>query len=174
MVINSRQKGRRGELEVARLIALALGVEVQINYAQSAIGGYDIAVWGWAIEVKRAEKLDLPAWQKQALASAWKDKLMPVLWHRKNHARYWDVYMPASVFLVVWGGQGPFTEGDWICMSADVAIATMRMRYGSENLRGQSGFNDTGTSENSCRPGNAERETVLVDKPGIAVVGTVT
>ena len=56
MVINSRQKGRRGELEVARLIASALGVDVKINYAQAAMGGYDIAVWGWAIEVKRAER----------------------------------------------------------------------------------------------------------------------
>ena len=107
MAINSRQKGRRGELEVAKLISQALDFQVKLNYDQSATGGYDMKVWGWAVEVKRAENPDWRAWQRQALNSAWKDGLMPILFHRRNHARYWDVYLPISVFLVVWGGQGP-------------------------------------------------------------------
>jgi hypothetical protein len=41
------------------------------------------------------------------------------------------VYLPISVFLVVWGGQGPFDENDWMQVSFDVAIATMRMTHGS-------------------------------------------
>jgi hypothetical protein len=28
--------------------------------------------------------------------------------------------------LVVWGGDGPFDESDWMQMSFDVAIATMK------------------------------------------------
>jgi hypothetical protein len=131
MVINSRQKGRRGELEVAKLISQALDFQVKLNYEQSATGGYDMKVWGWAVEVKRAENPDWRAWQRQALTSAWRDGLMPILFHRRNHARYWDVYMPISVFLVVWGGQGPFDESDWMQVSFEVAIATMRMTHGS-------------------------------------------
>jgi len=30
------------------------------------------------------------------------------------------------VFLVVWGGEGPFTEDDWLRVSLDVAVATMK------------------------------------------------
>jgi hypothetical protein len=138
MVINSRQKGRRGELEVAKLISQALDFQVKLNYDQSAAGGYDMKVWGWAVEVKRAENPDWRAWQRQALTSAWRDGLMPILFHRRNHARYWDVYMPISVFLVVWGGQGPFDESDWMQVSFEVAIATMRMTHGSTYTQGDS------------------------------------
>ena len=136
MAINSRQKGRRGELEVAKLISQALDFQVKLNYDQAAAGGYDMKVWGWAVEVKRAESPDWTAWQRQALTSAWKDGLMPILFHRRNHARHWDVYMPISVFLVVWGGQGPFDENDWMQVSFDVAIATMRMTYGPTHSQG--------------------------------------
>jgi hypothetical protein len=138
MAINSRQKGRRGELEVAKLISQALDFQVKLNYEQSATGGYDMKVWGWAVEVKRAENPDWRAWQRQALTSAWRDGLMPILFHRRNHARYWDVYMPISVFLVVWGGQGPFDENDWMQVSFEVAIATMRMTHGSTYTQGDS------------------------------------
>ena len=136
MAINSRQKGRRGELEVAKLISQALDFQVKLNYDQAAAGGYDMKVWGWAVEVKRAENPDWRAWQRQALTSAWKDGLMPILFHRRNHARYWDVYLPISVFLVVWGGQGPFDENDWMQVSFEVAIATMRMTHGSTYTQG--------------------------------------
>jgi hypothetical protein len=154
MVINSRQKGRRGELEVAKLISQALDFQVKLNYEQSATGGYDMKVWGWAVEVKRAENPDWRAWQRQALTSAWRDGLMPILFHRRNHARYWDVYMPISVFLVVWGGQGPFDESDWMQVSFEVAIATMRMTHGS-----------TYTQNDSERP---DRIDTAISKAGSA------
>ena len=166
MAINSRQKGRRGELEVAKLISQALDFQVKLNYDQSATGGYDMKVWGWAVEVKRAENPDWRAWQRQALNSAWKDGLMPILFHRRNHARYWDVYLPISVFLVVWGGQGPFDENDWMQVSFEVAIATMRMTHGSTYTQGDSERPDrinTSVSEvtDPARGGRA-------DSPGVA------
>ncbi|NBS40936.1 MAG: hypothetical protein EBS73_17145 [Betaproteobacteria bacterium] len=133
MAINSRQKGRRGELEVAKLLSTALDIEVKLNYEQSAAGGYDMRVWGWAIEVKRAESPEWSAWQRQALQSAWREGLMPILFHRRNHARNWDCYLPISVFLVVWGGEGPFTEDDWLRVSLDVAVATMKNSLSQKN-----------------------------------------
>lgn len=124
-MVNSRSKGRRGELEVARLLTTALGVEVKLNYAQAAHSGYDLAVFGWAVEVKRAETPKWSAWYEQAMTNAQRDKLMPILFHRANHSRTWDVHIPVAVFLVVWGGEGPFTEHDWLRVSFDVGIATM-------------------------------------------------
>ena len=125
-MVNSRAKGRRGELEVAKLLSVALETECKLNYAQSAHSGYDLALFGWAVEVKRAEKPEWNAWFAQALGNAQRDRLMPVLFHRANHARGWDVYMPVAVFLVVWGGAGPFNEHDWLRVSFDVAVATMK------------------------------------------------
>ena len=124
-MVNSRAKGRRGELEVAKLLSTAMGVEVKLNYAQAAHSGYDIAVCGWAVEVKRAESPRWTEWYSQAMSNAQRDKLMPILFHRANHSRTWDVYLPAAVFLVVWGGEGPFTEHDWLRVGFDVGVATM-------------------------------------------------
>jgi len=124
-MVNSRAKGRRGELEVAKLLSAAFDTEIKINYAQAAHSGYDIEVFGWAVEVKRAEKPEWNAWFQQASTNAERDGLMPILFHRANHARSWDVHMPVSVFLEVWGGDGPFHAADWLRMSFDVGVATM-------------------------------------------------
>ena len=128
MVLDSRNKGRRGEVEVARILSAALEIEVPINYAQAALGGYDISVAGWAIEVKRAEKVALRQWQQQAMASAWKHHLMPCLWHRRNHNQ-WQVWFPVCAFLVVWGGSGPFAQDDWLMVTEDIGVATIKRMH---------------------------------------------
>ncbi len=66
---NSRRKGRAAEQEVARLLKELLGLEIRRNWqAQSAEGGHDlVGIPGWAIEVKRAERVRLSEWWEQAL-----------------------------------------------------------------------------------------------------------
>ena len=79
----SRNKGRRGEQEVARLIREHLDIDVHRNWAgQAAQGGADIiGVDGWSIEVKRAKAYSCQWWQ-QTHKQAGDADAMPVLIYR--------------------------------------------------------------------------------------------
>ena len=70
-MVNSRNKGRAGEQEVARILRDELGIAVTRNWQQQAAeGGADIVgVPGWSIEVKRA-KVWSNGWWTQAAAQA--------------------------------------------------------------------------------------------------------
>lgn len=82
----SRNKGQRGEREVADIIYYATGIQVSRNLEQTRNGGHDLnGIPGVSIEVKRQEILCLPAWWRQTLAQAKRnDNAIPVLAYRQN------------------------------------------------------------------------------------------
>lgn len=93
----SREKGKRGEREVARIIQDVVNEvfgenapRIQRNTLQSDKGGFDlVGLEDFAIEVKRHEKLNVKAWWKQTVKQAGKDKL-PILFYRQNNTP-WSV-----------------------------------------------------------------------------------
>lgn len=102
----SRNKGKRGEREVIDILQpvvnkvfAELGGEaprLQRNTLQSDRGGYDLVGLAWfAPEVKRQESSGVSAWWAQCKAQA-KPGQTPVLFYRKNGAR-WRVVMTGSL-----------------------------------------------------------------------------
>ena len=83
-MINSRTKGAAAEREVFALISDALGIRVERNLVQTRDGGYDTAVCGWAIEVKRQEILHLPDWWRQCCEQARNAHFKPMLIYRRS------------------------------------------------------------------------------------------
>jgi hypothetical protein len=67
----SRTKGSRGELELLSLLGEELGVELKRNLLQVRESGPDcVDIKGFVLEVKRCERLCLPAWWRQARRQA--------------------------------------------------------------------------------------------------------
>jgi 2,4-dienoyl-CoA reductase-like NADH-dependent reductase (Old Yellow Enzyme family) len=98
----SRNKGKRGEREVVKLLQpvvdrvfSARGLEVPVLYRnqnQSFQGGYDIDGIDWlALEVKRQEQLNINTWWKQTISQASPSEV-PVLIYKQNH-KPWKVIM---------------------------------------------------------------------------------
>ena len=66
-----RQKGARGERELAGLLGELLGLELTRNLVQAREGGADLlGIRGWAVEVKRAAKPRLAEWWRQCCEQA--------------------------------------------------------------------------------------------------------
>lgn len=101
MPINSRQKGKSGELQLIKELKGWLGddLDIQRNLQQTRQGGYDITgVSGWAIECKRPAKFklgDLNGWWKQTVRQANDAELKPVLFVRANN-QPWFAYIKLS------------------------------------------------------------------------------
>lgn len=83
---HSREKGARAERELFGILNEIRGHKTfERNVLQSRIGGCDDQhAHIFAIEVKRHEKLNLPAWIKQAKQQAAPGQL-PVLAYRRSH-----------------------------------------------------------------------------------------
>ena len=105
--INSRSKGKTGELELSGIIADRLGVKLTRNLAQSRAGGHDLecvtndtamsAFFAMlAIEVKRS-KTTTPAqrdsWWQQATDQAARAGRVPLLAYRKDREG-WRIQLP--------------------------------------------------------------------------------
>jgi hypothetical protein len=108
MVLNARTKGASGEREIADMLnfiiytvmkglsypepeCLKAMTTVQRNQNQSAVGGNDLTnVLGLSIEVKRQENLSVPAWWRQCVAAAERNKEVPVLIYRQNR-KAWHI-----------------------------------------------------------------------------------
>ncbi len=81
----SRAKGIRGELEVCRIFSEGLGQSFERNLTQTRAGGGDLLeILGFVIEVKRVERLAIPAWWRQAVRQAEDAGREPILAFRKN------------------------------------------------------------------------------------------
>lgn len=86
MSASQRRKGANAEREALKLLAAALGIDLlQRNLEQSRSGGADcIQVHGFAIEVKRHERLSRPKWWAQAVEQGRALMAEPMLLYRRS------------------------------------------------------------------------------------------
>ena len=83
--LRSRNKGKRGEREVVKILQQIVGDQGEISRAATGYTGYDIKGLDWlAIEVKFQETLNVNAWWQQTLDQAKDAELTPVLFYRKS------------------------------------------------------------------------------------------
>lgn len=97
----SREKGKRGEREVAAIISDLLGVSASRRVRQHDGDSDILGVPGWSIEVKRCEKAipsDLRRWWEQACRQSVEIGGHPALFYRQDRHR-WRVIWPLSVVM---------------------------------------------------------------------------
>ena len=120
----SRNKGKRGEREAAKLLhgwlsdAGIIDANIQRNLAQSRSGGFDLeGLPRWlAVEVKRAENLRQGEWWRQTKAQAKHAGRLPVLMYRQSR-RSWRFRVSADVLI----GEGRECVTVDIDLDADLA-----------------------------------------------------
>lgn len=100
--MNSRDKGKRGELELAKKLK-EYGYDTRRGQQYcGANGDADVVgLPGIHIECKRVEKLNLYDAMSQAVSDAKQDE-MPAVFHRKNHCE-WLVTMRFDDFMRMYG-----------------------------------------------------------------------
>lgn len=100
--MNSRQKGARGERELAHLLR-EYGCDTRRGQQYcGANGDADVVgIPGLHIEAKRVEHLNLEAAMKQSVHDARKDEI-PVVMHRKNRSE-WMVTLRLDDFMKLIG-----------------------------------------------------------------------
>lgn len=98
MRVNSREKGKRGELELARALR-ALGYDCRRGQQFSGKNGDAdvVGLPGIHIECKRVERLNLEDAMAQAGHDA-REGEKPAVFHRKNRSR-WLVTMELQDFI---------------------------------------------------------------------------
>lgn len=85
MSASQRRKGQRGELELFRLLSEELGFVVTRNVDQARKGGADcVTLPGYAVEVKRCERLAFPAWWQQAVKQGEAMRAEPIVFFRQS------------------------------------------------------------------------------------------
>ena len=96
--MNSRHKGKRGELEVAKILK-EYGYDARRGVQYSGINGDAdvVGLPGIHLEIKRVEKLNLDNAMAQSISDAREGEL-PVVMHRKNRAD-WLVTMPFTLWM---------------------------------------------------------------------------
>lgn len=99
--MNSRDKGKRGELQAAKVLQ-TYGYDARRGQQYSgASGDADVVgLPGVHIEVKRVEKLNISKAMQQSIRDA-REGEMPIVMHRKNKET-WLVTMPLKVFMVLY------------------------------------------------------------------------
>ena len=81
----SRTKGANGEREALKLLGEELGVMLTRNLQQTREGGGDcLCINGFAIEIKRQERLARPSWWRQACEQAKRIGAEPMLLYRRS------------------------------------------------------------------------------------------
>ncbi len=96
MTINSRQKGKRGELDACKAIESALGIEARrsVQYKGRAdAADIETSIDELFIEVKRTERVDLWNWVAKAKADC--GGKVPIILHRRSRDD-WLVIVPLS------------------------------------------------------------------------------
>lgn len=99
--MNSRQKGKRGELEAAKVLK-GYGYDARRGQQFSGANGDAdvVGLPGIHLEVKRVEKLNISEAMQQSIRDAREGEL-PVVMHRKNRET-WLVTMPLRVFMILY------------------------------------------------------------------------
>lgn len=101
MPINSKQKGKNGELEVAHILK-GYGFDARRSQQYAGINN-DADVIGLPsvhIEVKRTEKLNIDKAMEQSIKDS-RENEMPIVVHRKNRAK-WLVTMPLDLWMILY------------------------------------------------------------------------
>ena len=104
---SSKNKGANAEREVAQLIHHHTSITMTRNLDQTRSGGYDLNGIPWlAIEVKRQEKLCLPAWWRQTINQTG-DGQIPCLVYRQNRKPWtwvvgYDKQVKTTAEFMVW------------------------------------------------------------------------
>jgi len=93
----ARNKGARGENELAAMLSDELGFVVKRKLGQARDGADDIEVGPFRIEVKRRETLAIMQWVRQIEACTPKDQI-PVVAFRQN-GQEWRVVLRMKDFL---------------------------------------------------------------------------
>ena len=98
--MNSRQKGARGERELASYLREQGWVKARRSqqYAGNPEGGSGDVVCGnfpFHVEAKRCQALKPEIWLKQAMSDA-PDGKVPSVWFRRNGCKNWMVIMNAD------------------------------------------------------------------------------
>ena len=94
--MNSREKGKRGEREFAKLCREE-GYEVRRGEQYSGIEGEDVVGLPYLhVEVKRVEKLNLEAAMQQSIRDC--QGKIPIVAHRRNGEK-WKITMLAEDFF---------------------------------------------------------------------------
>lgn len=108
--MNSRAKGKAGELELARVLReYGYGCRRSVQYS-GANGDADVVgLPGIHIECKRVERLDLPGAVEQAKRDARPGEL-PAVMHRKNRGG-WLVTMPMEGWMELYR---EWDSGRWL------------------------------------------------------------
>lgn len=89
----SRTKGAAAEREVLKLLGAELGESLTRNLSQTREGGADcICIRGFAVEVKRQERLSRPAWWRQAVEQAQRVGAEPMLLYRRSREQ-WQAFI---------------------------------------------------------------------------------
>lgn len=99
MAINSRQKGARGERELANILKNEYGFDCRRGQQYcGANGDADVVgLPGVHIECKRVEKLNIDDALDQATRDK-KDNEIPIVFHRKDHKK-WKVTLSLDDFM---------------------------------------------------------------------------
>lgn len=99
--MNSREKGKRGELQAAKVLK-EYGYETRRGQQFSGANGDAdvVGLPGIHLEIKRVEKLNISKAMQQSIQDA-KDGEMPVVMHRRSR-EIWLVTMPLKVFMVLY------------------------------------------------------------------------
>jgi len=87
-----RTKGQVGEREFAKLIFTNLGIECNRRIEQTRDSGHDLDLLDYAIEVKRAKKINITSWWRQTVENALVANKLPVLAYRIDNMK-WHVVM---------------------------------------------------------------------------------
>jgi len=93
----SRNKGARGENELASILTDELGFVVKRKLGQARDGADDIEVGPFRIECKRHEKLAVMQWVRQVEACTPKEQI-PLVIFRQNGER-WRVIIALEDFV---------------------------------------------------------------------------
>lgn len=100
-MINSKQKGKRGELELAKAIN-EHGYETRrsVQYNGQAGQADLVGLPGVHIECKRAERVQIADWMEQAVNDS-KGSEIPAVFHRKN-GQEWFVTIRLTDFMRIY------------------------------------------------------------------------
>lgn len=119
-----RNKGKRGEREVAKLISDLLGFEVKRNHGGTSCDDLE-GVPGWSIEVKNCSKDERRLWWAQTVLQARRADKTPVLIYRLPRKGWRAVWPVFTVALLTGEQQDWWYDYEWTAETSVEAWAAV-------------------------------------------------